>query len=309
MTLVRPMVEEVRIQGLGVIDEAVLDLAPGLNVVTGETGAGKTMVVTGLGLLLGGRADSDLVRTGAERTSVEGFADLGADHPALVRAAEAGADVSEGLILARNVAAQGRSRAYLGGRSVPISTLSVVGERLVAVHGQSDQHRLLRQKAQRDALDRFGGEPVLALVTAYAALHGRLEDTERELAEVVASARERAREADLLRFGLGEIEAVDPRPGEDAELAADLPVEALIRIAEEEASCELWGLLKRPDEKFVTERAYENPKFVEDLVRDVAQRLDADERVVAYVLEAENFESIHNHSAYALIERDKRQAA
>ncbi|MBR8133488.1 GTP cyclohydrolase FolE2 [Burkholderia ambifaria] len=95
----------------------------------------------------------------------------------------------------------------------------------------------------------------------------------------------------------------------DAELAADLPVEALIRIAEEEASCELWGLLKRPDEKFVTERAYENPKFVEDLVRDVAQRLDADARVVAYVLEAENFESIHNHSAYALIERDKRHAA
>jgi GTP cyclohydrolase IB len=91
-----------------------------------------------------------------------------------------------------------------------------------------------------------------------------------------------------------------------AELAADLPIEDLIRIAEEEASCELWGLLKRPDEKFVTERAYENPKFVEDLVRDVATRLNADERVVAYVLEAENFESIHNHSAYAVIERDKR---
>ncbi|SAL57340.1 GTP cyclohydrolase [Caballeronia choica] len=91
-----------------------------------------------------------------------------------------------------------------------------------------------------------------------------------------------------------------------AELAADMPIEDLIRIAEEEASCELWGLLKRPDEKFVTERAYKNPKFVEDLVRDVATRLNADERVVAYVLEAENFESIHNHSAYAVIERDKR---
>jgi GTP cyclohydrolase IB len=91
-----------------------------------------------------------------------------------------------------------------------------------------------------------------------------------------------------------------------AELAADMPIEDLIRIAEEEASCELWGLLKRPDEKFVTERAYENPKFVEDLVRDVATRLNADERVVAYTLEAENFESIHNHSAYAVIERDKR---
>lgn len=95
----------------------------------------------------------------------------------------------------------------------------------------------------------------------------------------------------------------------NAELNGDVPVEELIRIAEEEASCELWGLLKRPDEKFVTERAYENPKFVEDLVRDVAQRLNADARIVAYVLEAENFESIHNHSAYAVIEHDKRVAA
>ncbi len=94
-----------------------------------------------------------------------------------------------------------------------------------------------------------------------------------------------------------------------AELADEMPVEELIRIAEEEASCELWGLLKRPDEKFVTEGAYENPKFVEDLVRDVATRLNADARIVAYTLEAENFESIHNHSAYAVIERDKRRDA
>ena len=94
----------------------------------------------------------------------------------------------------------------------------------------------------------------------------------------------------------------------EAELVGEMAVEALIAIAEEEASCQLWGLLKRPDEKFVTERAYENPKFVEDLVRDVAQRLNADARVVAYRLEAENFESIHNHSAYAVIEHDKRSA-
>ncbi|BAN25873.1 GTP cyclohydrolase FolE2 [Caballeronia insecticola] len=93
-----------------------------------------------------------------------------------------------------------------------------------------------------------------------------------------------------------------------AELAGEVAVEELIRIAEEEASCELWGLLKRPDEKFVTERAYENPKFVEDLVRDVATRLNADARIVAYVLEAENFESIHNHSAYAVIESTRRDA-
>jgi GTP cyclohydrolase I len=95
----------------------------------------------------------------------------------------------------------------------------------------------------------------------------------------------------------------------NVELAADLPIEALVRIAEEEASCELWGLLKRPDEKFVTERAYENPKFVEDLVRDVAVRLNQEPAIAAYVLEAENFESIHNHSAYAVIEFDKRTAA
>lgn len=94
-----------------------------------------------------------------------------------------------------------------------------------------------------------------------------------------------------------------------AETVGELSAEALIRIAEDEASCELWGLLKRPDEKFVTERAYENPKFVEDLVRDVARRLNAEERVVAYTLEAENFESIHNHSAYAVIEHDKRRAS
>jgi GTP cyclohydrolase IB len=93
----------------------------------------------------------------------------------------------------------------------------------------------------------------------------------------------------------------------NAELVSDLSIEALVRMAEEEASCELWGLLKRPDEKFVTERAYENPKFVEDLVRDVAVRLNQEPAIVAYVLEAENFESIHNHSAYAVIEFDKRR--
>jgi GTP cyclohydrolase I len=82
-------------------------------------------------------------------------------------------------------------------------------------------------------------------------------------------------------------------------------IEELVRYAEEQASCELFGLLKRPDEKFVTERAYDNPKFVEDMVRDVASVLNADERIDAYVVESENFESIHNHSAYALIERDK----
>ncbi|MCK9529978.1 MAG: GTP cyclohydrolase FolE2 [Gammaproteobacteria bacterium] len=85
-------------------------------------------------------------------------------------------------------------------------------------------------------------------------------------------------------------------------------IEELIDLVEKEASCELYGLLKRPDEKYVTERAYDNPKFVEDMVRDVAARLNQDERIVSYMVESENFESIHNHSAYALIEHDKRKA-
>ena len=92
----------------------------------------------------------------------------------------------------------------------------------------------------------------------------------------------------------------------NAILAAELPIDGLIARIEAQASCELYGLLKRPDEKYVTERAYDNPKFVEDLVRDVAGMLNADPRIAAYTLEAENFESIHNHSAYALIEFDKR---
>ena len=90
-----------------------------------------------------------------------------------------------------------------------------------------------------------------------------------------------------------------------ARLRHHMWIEELIEIAEREASCELYGILKRPDEKYVTERAYDNPKFVEDMVRDVATRLNADDRIAAYVVESENFESIHNHSAYALIERDK----
>jgi len=94
-----------------------------------------------------------------------------------------------------------------------------------------------------------------------------------------------------------------------AQLSEHMWIEELIEIAEQEASCELYGILKRPDEKYVTERAYDNPKFVEDMVRDVATRLNAEARIVAYVVESENFESIHNHSAYALIERDKRKNA
>ena len=212
------MIEELRISSLGVIDESVLELGPGLNVVTGETGAGKTMLVTALGLLLGARADAGAVRSGAKTARIEGIVTV--DEAVAAQADEFGGEVEDGsLVLARQLSAEGRSRAFLGGASVPVSALQSLADLLVAVHGQSDQHRLLRAEAQRDAVDGYAGEEVAVLRQEYSSAHALLRQVEADLAEVVGAARERAREADVLRLGLAEIEAADPQPGEDTALA------------------------------------------------------------------------------------------
>ncbi|GLZ06772.1 DNA repair protein RecN [Actinomadura sp. NBRC 104412] len=222
MTLVRPMVDEVRIEGLGVIDEAVLDLSPGFNVVTGETGAGKTMVVTSLGLLFGGRADPQRVRPGAERATVEGRIVVEPGGRVAERVEEAGGELDDGaLIVTRSVSAEGRSRAFLGGRSVPVSLLINLADELVAVHGQSDQQRLLQAGRQRAALDRYAGEAVAGPLRAYTATYDRHRKVTALLEELTTRAKERRQEADVLRFGLEEIEKADPKPGEDEELAAE----------------------------------------------------------------------------------------
>ncbi|MFN8195169.1 MAG: DNA repair protein RecN [Nocardioidaceae bacterium] len=245
------MLEEIRISSLGVIETSTLELGAGLTVITGETGAGKTMVVTALGLLLGARADSGAVRTGARAARVEGV--VAADTlPAFVAAVEdaGGAVEDDRVVLARNISAEGRSRAYVGGASVPVATLSEISEPLVAIHGQSDQHRLLQARAQRNALDSFAGADHSRLLASYRELHTRLADTERALAEVVSTARARAREADLLRFGLGEIEAVSPQPGEDADLAAEesrLGFADTLRTAAEQARAALSSDDDEPD--------------------------------------------------------------
>jgi DNA repair protein RecN (Recombination protein N) len=234
------MLEELRISSLGVIDESVLELGPGFTAITGETGAGKTMVVTALGLLLGGRADSGAVRTGARAARVEGLVNVGTAGAELARRVdELGGEVEDDrLLLARQISAEGRSRAFAGGVSVPATALAGLVDPLVAVHGQSDQHRLLQQSAQRDALDSFAGKKAAQLRGRYEDCYRRLRDIEAELAEVVETARERAREADLLRFGLGEVEAVDPEPGEDVALAAEesrLGFSDTLRTAAEQA--------------------------------------------------------------------------
>ena len=215
------MLREIRIQNLGVIDDAVLELSAGLNVLTGETGAGKTMVVSGLGLLLGARADAGLVRTGATKAVVEGVVQVGPEHPATLRAIEAGGDAEDDLILARTVSAEGRSKAHVGGRTAPISVLGELGELLVAVHGQSDQWRLRQPEQHRVVLDRFAGESVAEPFGRYTALYDEHQQVGAELRELRGRSRDRAREADVLRTGLEEIEAVDPQPGEDLELRAE----------------------------------------------------------------------------------------
>ncbi len=216
------MLEEIRIRGLGVIDDAVLELSPGLTVVTGETGAGKTMVVTGLGLLFGGRADAGLIRPGTAQALVEGRIVMPADSPAIQRAVDAGAELEDGVLLAsRAVSAEGRSRGYLSGRSVPVGLLADLAEDLVAVHGQADQQRLLRPARQRAALDQYAGSAVTEPLDRYAETYRRLQEISRQLAELVHRARDRASDADFLRFGLDEIAKIAPRPGEDDELAVE----------------------------------------------------------------------------------------
>ncbi|MFG2829489.1 DNA repair protein RecN [Streptomyces sp. NPDC048434] len=211
-----------RIRSLGVIDDAVVELSPGFTAVTGETGAGKTMVVTSLGLLLGGRADPALVRIGAKSAVVEGRISVGPGAPAAVRAEEAGAELDDGaLLISRTLSAEGRSRAHVGGRSVPVGLLAELADDLVAVHGQTDQQGLLRPARQRQALDRYAGDTVAVPLAKYTAAHRRLRAVATELDELTTRARERSQEADLLRYGLDEIAEAEPQPGEDTDLAAE----------------------------------------------------------------------------------------
>jgi DNA repair protein RecN (Recombination protein N) len=219
------MIEQMRLRDLGVIADATLPLGPGFTAVTGETGAGKTMVVSGLGLLLGQRADSGAVRSGATQAAVDGVWIVPEGGAVAERVREAGGDVEpvgDGLAelyVGRTVSREGRGRASVGGRAAPAGVLADLADHLVVVHGQSDQLRLRSAAAQRDALDRFGGaavgEPLAAFQSAYE--RWRSLDTEASMLERDRDAR--AREADELRIALGEIESAAPQRGEDADLA------------------------------------------------------------------------------------------
>jgi len=218
------MLEEVRITGLGVIEDAVLEFSSGFTVVTGETGAGKTMVVTGLGLMFGGRADPARVRPGADRATVEGRLRIEADGHVARQVLEAGGELDDDgrtLIVSRSVSAEGRSRAHAGGRAVPVSLLTYLAGDLVAVHGQADQQQLLRTSRQRQALDEFAGPALTAILADYQRAYQRHRDVQAELAELTARAQERAAEAEDLHRALEEIERAAPAAGEDTQLLAE----------------------------------------------------------------------------------------
>jgi DNA repair protein RecN (Recombination protein N) len=218
---------EIRIEALGAISAATAEFGRGLTVLTGETGTGKTMVVTGLHLLGGARADATRVRSGSERAVVEGrFTTVELGDGVSGRVDEildsSGADRDDdgSIIAARSVSRDGPSRAYLGGRSVPAKSLSGFTTELLALHGQNDQLRLMRPDEQRGALDRF--VDVGALMIRYRQLRDEWSTARADLADRRQRSRELAQEADRLHFGLNEIDAVAPQPGEDDTLVADI---------------------------------------------------------------------------------------
>lgn len=221
------MLAEIRIESLGAISSAVAEFDRGLTVLTGETGTGKTMVVTGLHLLGGARADATRVRSGAGRAVVEGrFSTADLDPLTAVQIDEilesSGADRDDdgSIIALRTVNREGPSRAYLGGRSVPAKTLTTFTTGLLTLHGQNDQLRLMRPDEQRGALDRFAG--AAAVLERYRKLRDEWLVARRDLVDRINSAREKAQEADRLKFALAEIDGADPSPGEDDALVADI---------------------------------------------------------------------------------------
>lgn len=214
------MIEELQIKDLGVIADATLPLGPGFTAITGETGAGKTMVVSALGLLMGERSDAGGVRVGAERARVSGIV-RSSDTEVAEIVDELGGEIEDGeLVMSRTVSAEGRSRAAVGGASAPVGALARLSERLFVVHGQSEQLRLRSHAAQRETLDRFGGADVAALLAEYRAAHVERAEAETRFTVLTETSEARAADAARLRKELEEIAAVDPVSGEETDLAA-----------------------------------------------------------------------------------------
>lgn len=280
------MIEQLSISNIGVIESATLELSPGFNCLTGETGAGKTMVLTALGLLLGGRADSGTVRHGADQLrvsanwSVAGLTDVAA------KVAELGGDFQNGdLVVNRSLSAEGKSRVNIGGASAPVSALAELGENLVAVHGQSDQLRLKSPAAQREALDRFAKEDLSQVLLAYREGFRQWRDTQRRLERLRNStSADQARALELREF-LNQLEAADPKPDELDELQLKIQrIESLAALSE--AASMAQELLSS------TERDADAIGLVGQVKRSLDSVAGKDEAIAALALQAAEVSTI-----------------
>lgn len=240
------MLSELRIANLGVIEDATLELGPGFTAVTGETGAGKTMVVSGLGLLAGGRSEARLIRHGSARALIEGRLAVAEDLAATL--ADVGGETDGGEVLVSRVITPTRSRSLLGGAQVPQGVAGTALGDHITIHGQSEQVRLGTSDRQREVLDSFGGPVLAGALASYRETYAAHRELTHELDELTRAAAERERELAMLEFGLSELEKVSPQPGEDVALQAEARrlgavddltrggVEAMIALSGDEAS-------------------------------------------------------------------------
>jgi len=214
------MLREVRIRNFAVIETVTVPFAPGLNVLTGETGAGKSILIDAILLLRGARAQTDVIRTDAESAAVEAVFDVPRDGAVAAVLDEAGLDAGGGeLVVRRELSRSGRHRAFINDSPVTVGLLERLGDHLVEVHGQHEHQRLLQPGRQLDVLDRFAG--AAALRARVAGAHAAWRAASAEVERLRASDRDRARREDLLRFQISELEAARLRPGEDEELRAE----------------------------------------------------------------------------------------
>jgi DNA repair protein RecN (Recombination protein N) len=211
------MLTELRIRNFAIIDQVTLPLAEGFNVLSGETGAGKSIIVGALGLLLGERASSDLIRSGADKATVEGVFDVSRVKGIAAMADDRGIDVEDDtLVLKREISTGGRGRAWINGATVTATVLAEIGRQLVNLHGQHDAQTLLDTESQRRILDAFGGaEEQAELVRS---THSELSSIRREIAALSSRRAEAEKRADYLRHVAREIEDAKLIPGEDARL-------------------------------------------------------------------------------------------
>jgi DNA repair protein RecN (Recombination protein N) len=218
------MLRELRIENLLLIERTELRFGPGLNAITGETGAGKTVLAHSLDLLLGGRPRSGIVRPGAGEAWVEGAFDLDPElraDPELAELLDRVPEEDDEVVLARRVSAAGRSSAFVAGRAASAADLRALGSRLLAFYGQHEHRKLTLTSAQGEILDSFAGEKHLALRDNYGAAHKAVLAAERELAELSDREGARERDLDLLRFELAEIEELEPDADEHESLLAE----------------------------------------------------------------------------------------